>query len=95
MVHRVRTDEYGRYVSGFLATGTLQVVPINPQTGQPTGQPYLASVSEAYRSRLTDYSQAAAMVAVQALLSDPTQSLVEKLWAGYLKRSVVQESCGF
>jgi len=95
MVHRVRTDEYGRYVSGFLAAGTLQVVPINPLTGEAVGEPYLASVSEAYRSRLTDHGQAAAMVAVQALLTDPAQSLVEKLWAGYLKRSVVRESCGF
>ena len=34
-------------------------------------------------------------VAVQALLSDPPESLVEKLWAGYLKRSFVQESCSF
>jgi hypothetical protein len=95
MVHRVRTDEYGRYVSGFLAAGTLQVLPIDPTTGLPTGDPYQAWVSEAYRSRLTDYSQAAAMVAVQALLSDPPESLVEKLWAGYLKRSFVQESCSF
>ncbi len=96
MVHRVRTDRYGRHLSGFLAAGTLQVVPFDPLTGQPTGDPpYEASVSEAYGSLLTSHSQAAAMVAVQSLLTDPSQSLVEKLWAGYLKRSVRRESCGF
>jgi hypothetical protein len=95
MVHRVRTDEYGRYVSAFRAAGTLQVVPINPQTQQATGEPYEASVTEAYLSMLTNHTQAAAMTATQVLESDPTQSLVEKLWAGYWKHSVSQESCGF
>ena len=50
---------------------------------------------EAHRSRITDHGQAAAMASAQVLLSDPTQSLVEKLWAGHFKRFVSRESCGF
>jgi hypothetical protein len=95
MVHRVRTDEDGRYAARFLATGTLQVVPIDPQTGEFLGEPIEASVWEAHRSLITDHVQAAALTSAQALLTDPTQSLVEKLWAGYLKHYVRRESCGF
>jgi hypothetical protein len=95
MVNRVRTDEDGRYSAHFLADGTLTVVPINLATGQVTGAPYLASVEETYRSRLTDRSQTAAMSAVQALLTDPAQSLVEKLWAGQPNLYLRQESCGY
>jgi hypothetical protein len=95
MVHRVRTDDEGRYGARFLAAGTLQVVPIDPGSGQPVGEPVVATVWEAHRSLMTDHLQAAALTSVQALLTDPTQSLVEKLWAGYLKHHVLQESCGF
>jgi hypothetical protein len=95
MVHRVRTDDEGRYGARFLAAGTLQVVPIDPWSGQPVGEPVVATVWEAHRSLMTDHLQAAALTSVQALLTDPTQSLVEKLWAGYLKHHVLQESCGF
>jgi hypothetical protein len=94
IVHRSWTDEYGRYGSSVTASGVLQVVPIDLATQQPTGTPYLATVYEAYRSRLTDHRQAAAMVAAQALFSDPPQSLVEKLWAGLLKGYASRESCG-
>jgi hypothetical protein len=95
MVQRTWTDEHGRYGSSFVASGTLQVVPIDLLTQQPTGEPYFASVYEAYRARLTNHTQAAAMVAVQALLSDPPESLVEKLWAGWWKRYVREETCGY
>jgi len=94
MVHRVRTDEYGRYAARFRATGTLKVVPINPETGLE-GEPIEASIWEAHRSLIGDYVQAAALSSVQTLLTDPSESLVEKLWAGYWKHSVSQESCGF
>jgi hypothetical protein len=95
MVHTVRTDDEGRYAARFVAAGTLQVVPIDPLTGQPVGEPTVALVREAHRSRMTDLVQAAALSSVQALLTDPTQSLIEKLWAGYVKRYARKESCGF
>ena len=95
MVHRVRTNPSGKYTSRFLASGVLQVTPIDGRTGQPVGEPHMATVSEIYRSGLTDRRQAASMTAVQVLLADPAQSLFEKLWAGSVNRYVRRERCGF
>lgn len=94
MEHRVRTDRDGWQVGRFEAAGTLQVVPINPATGEVLGLPYPATVSEVYHSLITDSRQGASMRAVQVLRSDPTQWLVEALWAGGLKGYLRKESCG-
>jgi hypothetical protein len=95
MVHRVRTGRLGSYVSNFVASGTLQVVPINEQ-GQPVGAPYPAQVFEAYNSMLTNRRQSASATTVQVLLADPAQWFAEKLWAGERwKAYVSKESCGY
>lgn len=95
MVHRVRTRASGRYTARFIASGLLQVTPIDGRDGQPTGDTVQATVSELHRSGLSDRRQAASMVAVQVLLADPSQSLFEKLLAGRVKRYVRDERCGF
>ena len=94
MKHRVRTDRHGRQVGRFEAAGTLQVVPINPATGEALGPPYPATVSEVYHSRITDRRQGASMRAVQVLRSHPRQWLVEALWAGGVNSYVRKECCG-
>jgi hypothetical protein len=94
MVHRVRTKPSGRYTSRFMASGILQVTPIDLQTGA-VGESYMATVSEMHRTGLTDRRQAASLIAVQVLLAHPAQSLFEKLWAGSVNRYVRKERCGF
>jgi hypothetical protein len=94
MVHRVRTNPSGRYTSRFMASGILQVAPIDPRTGA-VGETYMVTVSEMHRTGLTDRRQAASMTAVQVLLAHPAQSLFEKLWAGSVNRYVRKERCGF
>ena len=95
MIHRVRTDADGRYASRFVADGTLQVVPINPLTGEFLGPPYLATVSEVYRSGLTDVRQTAYLRATQVLWSDPAQWFFEALWAGRVQADFSKEHCGY
>jgi len=94
MVHRVRTNPSGKYTSRFLASGVLQVTPIDGRSGA-VGETYMATVSEIHRSGLTDRRQVASMTAVQVLLAHPAQSLFEKLWAGSVKRYLRRERCGF
>jgi hypothetical protein len=94
MVQRVLTHPSGFEASRFAASGVLQVTPIDGTTGQPSGPPFLATVYEAYRSGISDRRQGAAMGALQVLLRHPTQSLLEKLWAGGAKRYARKESCG-
>jgi hypothetical protein len=94
MVQHVRTYPSGYEGSRFTASGVLVVTPIDGATGQPAGTPFLATVYEAYRSRITDRRQAAAMAALQVLLRNPAQSLAEGLWAGGVRRYVRKESCG-
>ncbi|MGE5927306.1 MAG: hypothetical protein ACM357_08125 [Gemmatimonadota bacterium] len=44
----------GSYSSTFAATGRLQVTPVNPLTGEPSGAPYEAEVGEHQESWLDD-----------------------------------------
>jgi hypothetical protein len=44
----------GSYASTFAASGRLQVTPVNPLTGEPSGAPYEAEVGEQQESRLDD-----------------------------------------
>ena len=94
MVHRVRTKPSGRYTSRFMASGVLQVTPIDLLTGV-VGETYMATVSEMHRTGLTDRRQAASLTAAQVLLAHPAQSLFEKLRAGSVNRYVRKERCGF
>ena len=79
MVHRVRTRRSGKYTARFMASGILEVTPVDGRTGVPSGPTHQAVVSEVHRSGLTDRRQAASMKAIQVLLAEPTESLFEKL----------------
>lgn len=44
----------GNYVSNFQATGHLDITPVDPLTGAPTGDPYRAVVREHHQGIMTD-----------------------------------------
>jgi hypothetical protein len=89
MVHRVKTDRHGTYFSSFRASGTLWIQPV------PQGNPYQASVSEVFRSYISDRSQSVFMKSRQVLHSDPEQWVFEALWAGRRNVYLARESCGY
>jgi hypothetical protein len=90
MVHRVQTNPSGKYASRFEAKGVLQVLPV-----APAGPPIEATISEVYRSELTDELQKATSQTRQVLSSSPRQWLMEKLWTGALSRYDQTVSCGY
>ena len=65
----------GRYTSSFRASGRLRVTPVNPLTGQPSGEPYFADISEWHRSRLGDDEQQAESRKLQVLRPEHGQPL--------------------
>jgi len=44
--------EGGRYATHFVAEGQLEVVPVNPLTGEPAGEPMLAVVAEHHETSI-------------------------------------------
>jgi hypothetical protein len=93
-VHEVRTGSSGGYSASFSATGTLDVVPVNPLTGQPTGPAFQAEVFERHHSFMGRHHSEAAHFVKQALLTDPVQSFTELLAAGMLDRFQRTVDCG-
>jgi hypothetical protein len=91
--HKVETKPSGRYVARFSATGTLDVVPVNPLTGE-TGPAFKAEVLELHHSWLDRHTSQAGHWIEQKLLSDPEQSFREGLAAGTLDRFLRRIECG-
>jgi len=91
---RVRTNKSGKYETRFSATGVLQVTPIDPLTGQPTGPTVPAVVTENHRLFLTDHRAEASFDQNQAILSTPSQTLFQRLAAGHSDRHYVALDCG-
>ena len=48
---QVRVTASGEYVRTFNASGRLQITPLDPTTGQPSGETYQAVVEEQHRAR--------------------------------------------
>jgi len=73
MEHIVTLDRHGDYHMMFKASGQLNVTPVNPMTGEPTGETLLAHVRENYASRLTDRNSFAMSMLFQKIIpaSDP------------------------
>jgi hypothetical protein len=67
-VESARLEQNGTYTSDFRGSGRLKVTPVNPLTGQPSGTPYFAEVSEQHQSQLGDDHQ--------SISSDKRQLLV-------------------
>lgn len=47
-------DAEGKYETNFTATGTLSLIPIDPLTGQPNGEPLTAEILEIHESVMSD-----------------------------------------
>lgn len=62
------SNQNGRYTTSFQADGRLEVVPIDPLTGQPTGAPYQAVVAESHSSGIADRQEWAISSLIQRLL---------------------------
>lgn len=62
----------GRYTSEFRASGRLDVTPVNPLTGQPSGPTYTADIAERHSSFIGNDGQGAASDKRQALLPPGT-----------------------
>lgn len=93
-VHDVGTTRFGSYEATFTASGLLDVVPLNPLTGEVTGAPFQARVTERHRSFLTDYKGQAGHVVTQKLLGEPVEWLFEDLQAGEVDRFKHRVDCG-
>jgi hypothetical protein len=95
MMHHVQTSAAGRVWARFLATGVVEVTPLNPLTGA-TGTSFPAVVSELHRSSLGHHRSEVENVILQTLLTapSPAQSHFEHLWAGQTDRYVLENECG-
>ena len=93
-VHQVETERSGRYSASFSATGTLDVVPVNPLTGLPTGPAFQAEILERHHSSLGRHTSQAGHWVEQTLLALPRQSFQEGLAAGTLDRFLRRIDCG-
>jgi hypothetical protein len=91
---RVETDPSGHYAARFSATGALEVTPISPTTGQPTGATVPAIVSEQHHFFMTDRRVEASLDQQQSILTTPTQTLFQRLDAGHLDRYEPSLDCG-
>lgn len=93
-VHQVKTSASGRYTASFTATGVLDAVPVNPLSGEVTGEPFKALVSERHHSELARRESQAGHFVLQSLLVDPSQSFFEHLAAGDFDHFVQRIECG-
>lgn len=58
----------GNYRFGFVATGSLEVVPINPMTGEPMGEPLSAHILEHHAGHLNSNGFSNSSLTYQKLL---------------------------
>jgi hypothetical protein len=93
-VHRVWTTAHGVYGARFTANGVLTVTPVDPTTGQPTGEAFSAVVEERHKSRVGGRATEARHLVLQTLLGPPAQSFLEDLAAGVVDRFERQMDCG-
>jgi hypothetical protein len=91
---RVQINPSGRYLRTQLISGLLDVTPINPFTGLPTGPTVPAVVTEAHSALLTDHYGETREFALQSLLASPSQSLSWTLSAGHSDRFQLSQQCG-
>jgi len=91
---RVQTNPSGKYEAHFSATGVLQVTPVNPLTGLPTGPTVPAIVSERHRFFLTDHRAEASLDQQQSILGTPVQILSLRFDAGHFDRQELTLDCG-
>jgi hypothetical protein len=91
---RTHTTPSGNFSRTYVVAGLLDVTPINPATGVPTGPTVPAVVTEAHGSLLTDHYGETREFALQSLLGSPSQSLSWTLWAGHSDRHHLSEQCG-
>jgi hypothetical protein len=94
MVQEVHIDDLGRYSTRFETAGVLDVTPVNPLTGQPTGPSYQAVVGETHLSSLSLHRSEAHNTVMQTLLSETPQSNFENFWAGDIDHFVLIADCG-
>ncbi|HET9317053.1 MAG TPA: hypothetical protein VFQ51_15785 [Vicinamibacteria bacterium] len=88
------TNPSGKFSRSYTVAGLLDVTPINPLTGAPTGPTVKAIVSELHSAILTENHGEAAEIVLQSLLASPPQSLSWSLSAGHSDRHTFTELCG-
>jgi hypothetical protein len=93
-IHHVETTRRGSYWATFSASGVLDVVPLNPLTGEVTGAPFKARITERHRSFLTDHTGQAGHIVKQKLLGEPVEWLFENLQAGRVDHFAHRVDCG-
>ena len=89
----------GHYVSQFRAAGRLNVTPVDPTTGQPSGATYGAVVLETHRGMLTDVGTSTAFFTRRITLppSAPSHGTFEFAFAvdpGGITRATASVRCG-
>ncbi|HET7292615.1 MAG TPA: hypothetical protein VFM88_09330 [Vicinamibacteria bacterium] len=90
----VHTNPSGFYSRGYTIAGALNVTPVNPFTGAPSGPTVQAIVSEDHRAQLTNQYSETTQIVLRNLLGEPLQSLSAVLKAGHQDSYVVNEECG-
>jgi hypothetical protein len=88
------TNPSGKFSRSYTVAGLLDVTPINPLTGTPSGPTAKALVSELHSTILTDNHGQTAEIVLQSLLASPPQSLSWSLSAGHSDRHLMTELCG-
>jgi hypothetical protein len=81
----VTVGRHGQLMSAFSAHGQLQVVPLDPATGQPNGAPYSANVVQRQRTIVTDWMNSAESFFLQQLRSANREQRgfqLQELWLG-------------
>ncbi len=73
MSQTITLGDNGVYQMLFAAHGELSVTPVNPMTGEPTGETLVANARENYKSTLTDKLSSASSMLFQKIIpaSDP------------------------
>ena len=95
----VELTSSGHYVSQFRAAGRLNVTPVDPTTGRPSGATYGAVVLETHRGILTDAGTSTAFFTRRITLppSAPAHGTFEFAFAvdpGGITRATASERCG-
>jgi hypothetical protein len=91
---RVQINPSGHYVRTELVSAALNVTPINPATGQPTGPTVPAIVFEDHRTMLTDNHLEVSWSSAQSIQGDAPQSFSMDFDAGQHDSFSVTVECG-
>lgn len=91
---RVQLNPSGHYLRTVLISGLLDITPVDPLTGQPTGPTAQAFVFEDHRGMLTDNYAEVSWSLGRTISGDVTQMLSTSFSAGQYDAFTTSEDCG-